>query len=492
MGNSNGKRVEEHITTKGIDYEDEELIKLTNRISWHNGVQYEIGLNTDILDFNPRRDCRRGGLYVCRKRDIGRWINCNGFMEYAYTVAFPDDEDVVDMGDKLKAHSIILSDKRYIWQDKELCLIIAQFNGDMIKYMDNVDHDIRMAAVGQYGMALRFIVDQTEEMCLVAVKQSGLAIEHAKFITPEIQLEAVKSIGSAIKFVSEEDQTDEMMDIAVKKNWKNLKYVREQTRGMCMHAVIRNWEAIGLVRKFDAELCRMAIRQNGRALLMIKFDSIEDKDERDRAYERLCLFALDENWRNIQFMRQTEKICERAVHIDGLAIQCIDDQTEILCLTALVSNPESFKFIRDRSDRILLKAVRINGLFLKDIDHQTENLCIEAIIENHRAFRYAKIRSKPVRLEAVKRCGANLAYVREQDEEICHEAIKEDPMSLEYVHNQTLNLCLDAVKWDKRAIKFVESRFKKNCNKLIRELRRRGDVHYYIEDGEVKFANINL
>ena len=62
-----------------------------------------------LVPFNENKVCGKGGLYFCRYKDSYNWIKVNGLMEYIWDVTIPKDEKIVDMGNKLKSHKLILS-----------------------------------------------------------------------------------------------------------------------------------------------------------------------------------------------------------------------------------------------------------------------------------------------------------------------------------------------------------------------------------------------
>ena len=127
------------------------FVKLTNKQSLHNGYQYKNGLNILDGDFNEENICAKGGLYFCAYNDFGKWVNYREMkMEYMWTVKIPDDAKVVVMDEKIKTDKFILSDKKEIWTNKELCL----------------------EAVKQNGRALKYVKNQTEAICLEAVKKN--------------------------------------------------------------------------------------------------------------------------------------------------------------------------------------------------------------------------------------------------------------------------------------------------------------------------------
>ena len=57
--------------------------KILNKKENHYGLQYQTGLNEDILEFNPSGDCTSGGIYFTREDifaflDYGPFIRING------------------------------------------------------------------------------------------------------------------------------------------------------------------------------------------------------------------------------------------------------------------------------------------------------------------------------------------------------------------------------------------------------------------------------
>jgi hypothetical protein len=44
-------------------YRDKQFVKLTNKEENHNGFQFQTGLNVDTSPFNPKGECRPGGIY---------------------------------------------------------------------------------------------------------------------------------------------------------------------------------------------------------------------------------------------------------------------------------------------------------------------------------------------------------------------------------------------------------------------------------------------
>ena len=103
-------------------------------------------MDINILNepFNDKPIYGKGGFYYCHQKDIKKWICYNGkLMYYIWDVAIPNDAKIIDMGDKLKTDKFILSNRRCIWNNYEICKL----------------------AVKQNGLSLCYVKDKTREIC---------------------------------------------------------------------------------------------------------------------------------------------------------------------------------------------------------------------------------------------------------------------------------------------------------------------------------------
>lgn len=143
------------------------FVKLTNESCCHNGFKYEDGLNVDVQEFRPNTNCYPGGFYFCEYDKFYMWHVhrqyiekiCNtGYvkMDYIWDVVIPDDAKVAIGSDKFKCDRFILSNKRSIWDNKNLCK-------EIVKYR---------------GVALAHVKKQTPEICFEAVKQNKHALQY--------------------------------------------------------------------------------------------------------------------------------------------------------------------------------------------------------------------------------------------------------------------------------------------------------------------------
>ena len=257
------------------------LVKLTNGLENHNGYQFQTGLNVDSIPFNPKGECRAGGIYFCSFEKLPLWLDYDiKPMIYARLVTIPHDALVWVELDKFKADRLILGQRQKIcdleeWKDSSYCL----------------------EAVKQNGQVLEYVIQQTEELCLLAVKTNALALQYVKEQTEELCLKAVQQDGSALVYVIK--QTMELCLEAVKQDGIALEYVKEQTPNICLAAVKQNGFALTYVTQQTPELCLIAVKQNGCALMFVRNQT-----------DKICLAAITQNSSAVQYV---------VIHLDHLS-----------------------------------------------------------------------------------------------------------------------------------------------------------------------------
>jgi len=87
--------------------------KILNEEENHFGIQYKTGLNIDPIKFNPKGNCKPGGIYFSREDilafiDYGPWIR---------KVTLPEDAKVYEnpgTPKKWKADKVILGEREKI------------------------------------------------------------------------------------------------------------------------------------------------------------------------------------------------------------------------------------------------------------------------------------------------------------------------------------------------------------------------------------------
>lgn len=89
-----------------------------------NGYEFHFGLNTDTKPFSPDPFCG-GGFFFCELQDAGEWYM---FGPYVLTLEVPESVPIVRVGDKMKAHQIIIRTMELWYENIELSRIILTRN----------------------------------------------------------------------------------------------------------------------------------------------------------------------------------------------------------------------------------------------------------------------------------------------------------------------------------------------------------------------------
>jgi hypothetical protein len=163
-------------------------------------------------------------------------------------------------------------------QTPELCLAAVQQDGSALKYVPETHWQDRNFCLAALNVPLRdehvdyicgFITDWTNEEALLVAAYEGRIIKHIKNLTTELCLTAVKSVGYALQYVPETLRTPELCLAAVQQACGALKYVPEtlQTPELYLAAVKQKGKALKYVPEMlqTPELCLAAMQQDGDA-----------------------------------------------------------------------------------------------------------------------------------------------------------------------------------------------------------------------------------
>lgn len=247
----------------------------------HFGMRYTVGVNRDVIPFNPSGECQPGGLYFTTANNLAPWL-CYG--DHIAIVGVEDDARVFIEKNKFKADAITIQ--------------------EIIPFNDIPLRDERLASILLFhNCRPPATLEQNYDDCLRAAKKTGaLYLVHPRFRTAEMCLAAVREHSFALKFVPEQLKTEELCTIAVKDFPVSLKYVKpeSQTRELCLTALRSHWAStedivLSYVRAnlLDEELCTIAVKQNGLSLMFVPLP-IQTAE--------MCLAAVRENWIAIRFV----------------------------------------------------------------------------------------------------------------------------------------------------------------------------------------------
>jgi len=90
----------------GVELKNLTLYKILNGSTTHNNFKYQIGLNIDILPFDPTGSCKSGGLYFADEFHIMEFISFGMFIA---TIKINNNEPVYFENNKYKVHQFTIT-----------------------------------------------------------------------------------------------------------------------------------------------------------------------------------------------------------------------------------------------------------------------------------------------------------------------------------------------------------------------------------------------
>jgi len=140
-----------------ILFKNKTFVKLTKKDEKHNNLQFETGLNIDIIPFKPYGICIDGGIYFTDIDNMALWVEYkNMTMEWMRYVSIPDDAKVFVLENTFKCDKLVLSERHKI-----------TFN--------NIKKAIQLN-----GLVLQYVEKQTPELCKLATQQNIKAQKYVK------------------------------------------------------------------------------------------------------------------------------------------------------------------------------------------------------------------------------------------------------------------------------------------------------------------------
>ena len=157
---------------------------------------------------------------------------------------------------------------------------------------------ISIENIYENGMLIRYILKPTPDMCLAAIYSDPHSLMYIQNQTPELVKLAISKYGYLIKYVL--DQTEELCNIALKQTTEAIKYIRIPTFEMYRYVVQKNGWNIRYILQNTQEysekdirvLSKLAVEQNGSVLQFIHNQTIE-----------LCWIAIMQKGLYIDFVK---------------------------------------------------------------------------------------------------------------------------------------------------------------------------------------------
>lgn len=234
------------------NYGSNNYIKLTNECCSHNNFQYEEGLNTDTKEFDITGSCNETGLHFSDYNNLVKWLHYgnNNHMHYIWDVSIPDDALVIFTKEAVKCNKFILSNKRSIWDNNDMCMEIVK----------------------KEGLFLHYVTNQTEEICIEAIKQNSISIGFVENQTHNVYCEFIKLDANNIKHIPEYELTDKLCEKLLKVNIDVLPFIKSPSEEMLIIIVQNDGMRLKDIKKQTQNICMEAVKQNKKCFKHVQID----------------------------------------------------------------------------------------------------------------------------------------------------------------------------------------------------------------------------
>lgn len=267
-------------------------VLLTDCYNFNNGNYVKNGYN---------RSKKRNKYIICKYDQLINYINDNKYpIDYIWNVSYTPIIMLETLSYNTYTNQIHVSNRRKIWYDSVLCLMLVKQNIKLFKYVINKNTEICEAALNENskitgidknhqnltfkndGSAIKYIKNPSTKMILQAIKcgvDASLLFKHKTLLDYSMWLKLVKNDPKTIIYVPPKHQTEELCLSSIKNYDHALYHIdpKKQTYKICEEAIKLNGQQIFLVdEKFRSPILLMhAIRSSNKAIIYINNPSIE-------------------------------------------------------------------------------------------------------------------------------------------------------------------------------------------------------------------------
>lgn len=265
----------------------------------------------------------------------------------------------------------------------------------------------------------------------------------------------------------------------VNKNGLYLEFINNQSLNICSAALKNNIKAIAYVQDICESLILPYIHEYPRLI-----EYIDNPPE-----ELCCQIIIKCNYpKIIKFIKnQHFKACLTAVTLDGLCLKYIKNQTVELVNQALISNPNSIKYVLEslmnenmcrfltsidyrfikyfdiQPPDICINMVKQNGLLLEHIKHKNQNneICKLAIINNIDSIKWAKYISPEIAnhvLYTTPKYASNILNnidIKIINSDVLMKLLNNDPSLISNINNPPLEIIIYVLQKNGLLLKYI-------------------------------------
>ena len=466
------------------------LIKLTNKVECHNGLQFKTGYNEDFLDFKPWGECHSGGIYITDKDNMLQWIGYGEKdMKYCRKVTlYADSKIYIEPNNKMKVNKMELGERVKI---KDLMYLKAIEIKKIIEVVEKepeiirnllylgmkVPESVQLAAVQKKGSVIKYLTEYNDHLEYVIVssvdKESG---ENLCYFVKRGRYECRKEKNQMKEEEKEKDPMGRIVDCAAS---EKVQLAAVKGNGLAIEYLVNR-------QKHESYEVRLeAVKQNGMALHYI-IEPHRGITVLDTPKE-IIMTAINQNPESIYYLAKaglsiSEEAKLAAVKQDGELIRHLikGGVSKEVQLEAIKQRAYSVVHLLreeyDISEELQLAIVEKDYLCIFEVLHRSENnnnknyitekVWLEIIKKRPDIIEYMAKKgyplSKKIQLAAVKQDGLLIGTIMKYDknitEEVKQEAMKQNGSAIKYLIGKgeiSEEVKLEAVKQNGSAIKYL-------------------------------------
>lgn len=233
-----------------------------------------------------------------------------------------------------------------------------------------------------------------------------------------------------------------------------IKFIKNPTLHMCERAVEQNPLAIEFCKLQSSKMIKRALIFDGKLIRFIINKTLENQ-----------LFAIRNSIDAFQYVTQNNITCQLQLKLyPKFDFTKVKIRSDVVCKTAIHSNPWNISYIKNPSHELRLLAVSLNGLTISCFKNHTNEICTTAVIQNGLALPLCKIQNYNIMCNAVQQNGLSIRYTIYINSELLHFAVNQNGCAIEYIHDPSIELCKEAISNTRNAFKYIKHPSKEIIN----------------------------
>lgn len=319
---------------------------------------------------------------------------------------------------------------QYVYEPNDTLIKIAlEQDLNILSYLGVLDKNIYKWIVEKNGLMLAKIppTEQTEEIVEIAIRQNYKAYKTASFKNLFLDRIAIEADNSMVQYIS--DYHPELIESILEYNPMLLS------------------KFVGMVELTD-ELIRTGISKNSQVYKLIPYPDIELMK-----YSALIDLTL------MDCMPYSDELIEYILERNGLALEYVKKKELFVIKKAVTQNVLALNFVENPRQHLIDYAFEIDGIAIQFIDNPTAEQCTYAIKDNGYAIEFVpfEYQTADLQLRALSECGAEvIPFIKPISDDVILEILRIEPAYIFSIEEPTDAMYISAFEANGQLIKFYD------------------------------------